>query len=52
MLDAVLWLGAPRTALDDWRTGVERQAMLRAALFRVLSDEPCDVARYAALDLA
>ena len=52
VLDAVLWLGAPRTALDDWRTGVERQAMLRAALFRVLSDEPCDVARYAALDLA
>ena len=40
------------TALDDWRTGVERQAMLRAALFRVLSDEPCDVARYQALDLA
>lgn len=52
VLDAVLWLGAPSTALDDWRTGVERQAMLRAALFRVLSDEPRDVARYAALDLA
>ena len=52
VLDAVLWLDAPSTALDDWRTGVERQAMLRAALFRVLSDEPCDVARYAALDLA
>ena len=52
VLDAVLWLGAPSTALDGWRTGVERQAMLRAALFRVLSDEPCDVARYAALDLA
>lgn len=52
VLDAVLWLGAARTALDDWRTGVERQALLRAALFRVLSDEPCDVARYAALDLA
>ena len=30
VLDAVLWLGAPGTALDDWRTGVERQAMLRA----------------------
>ncbi|MGF9761921.1 hypothetical protein AAII07_42745 [Microvirga sp. 0TCS3.31] len=52
VLDAVLWLGAPSTALDDWRTGIERQAMLRAALFRVLSDAPCDVARYAALDLA
>ena len=52
VLDAVLWLGAPSTALDDWRSGAARQAMLRAALFRVLSDEPCDVARYAALDLA
>ncbi len=52
VLDAVLWLDAPSTALDGWRTGAERQAMLRAALFRVLSDEPCDVARYAALDLA
>ncbi len=52
VLDAVLWLGTPMAALDDWRAGVARQAMLRAALFRVLSDEPCDVARYAALDLA
>ena len=52
VLDAVLWLGAPVAALDDWRTGIARQAMLRAALFRVLSDQPCDVARYAALDLA
>ena len=52
VLDAVLWLGAPAEALDDWRNGPERQAMLRAALFRVLSDGPCDVARYAALDLA
>ena len=52
VLDAVLWLGAPVAALDDWRAGVARQAMLRAALFRVLSDEPCDVARYQALDLA
>ena len=52
VLDAVLWHGAPTEALDDWRTGPERQAMLRAALFRVLSDEPCDAGRYAALDLA
>ncbi len=51
VLDAVLWWGAPRRALDDWRSGAHRQAMLRAALFRVLSDQPCDVARYAALDL-
>lgn len=52
VLDAVLWHGAPVAALDEWRRGVERQAMLRAALFRVLSDRPCDVERYAALELA
>lgn len=52
VLDAVLWLGSPQEALVDWRSGPERQAMLRAALFRVLSDRPCDVARYADLDLA
>lgn len=51
VLDAVLWHGAPADALDGWRTGSYRQAMLRAVLFRVLSDIPCDVARYAALDL-
>ena len=51
VLDAVLWLGAPLAALDDWRAGAPRQAMLRAALFRVLSDRPCDVERYAALAL-
>lgn len=52
VLDAVLWSGAPADALDDWRAGARRQAMLRAALFRVFSDQPCDVARYAALELA
>jgi Ser/Thr protein kinase RdoA (MazF antagonist) len=51
VLDAVLWLGAEAGALDAWRTGAERQAMLRAALFRVLSDQPCDVSSYAALGL-
>jgi uncharacterized protein (TIGR02569 family) len=51
VLDAVLWLRAPVEALDDWRTGAPRQAMLRAALFRVLSDLPCDVERYQALGL-
>jgi uncharacterized protein (TIGR02569 family) len=51
VLDAVLWLGAPAEALEEWRDGAPRQAMLRAALFRVLADQPCDVGRYAALDL-
>ena len=52
VLDAVLWFGAPAETLDEWRAGAPRQAMLRAALFRVLADRPCDVARYAALGLA
>lgn len=52
VLDAVLWHGAPVAALDDWRHGAHREAMLRAAIFRVLSDVPCDVRRYAALGLA
>ena len=52
VLDAVLWSGAPIEAMDDWRSGVRHQAMLRAALFRVLSDQPCDVRRYAALGIA
>ena len=52
VLDAVLWLGAPIESLDDWSAGSHRQALLRAALFRVLSDRPCDVDRYAALGLA
>lgn len=52
VLDAVLWHGAPRDALDECSAGSRRQALLRAALFRVLSDRPCDVRRYAALDLA
>lgn len=46
VLDAVLWRGSPTDALDEWRTGARRQAMLRAALFRVLSDRPCDVQTY------
>lgn len=52
VLDAVLWWGAPARALDEWRSGSHRQAMLRAALFRLFADQPCDVARYAALGLA
>lgn len=51
VLDAVVWMGAPTEALDDWSAGAHRQALLRAALFRVLSDRPCDVGRYAALGL-
>lgn len=40
VLDAVMWHGAPPAALEDWRLGVDRVAMLRALLFRLLSDIP------------
>ncbi len=38
VLDAVCVDGAPRTVLPRWTTGRERQAMLRAVLFRALAD--------------
>ena len=46
VLDAVLWHGAPTQLMHAWTHGSDRQAMLRAALFRVLSEEPCDLAAY------
>lgn len=49
VLDAVLWLGADPEVLVEWTTGARRQAMLRAALFRLLSDPEPQVARYRAL---
>jgi len=49
VLDAALWHGAGADAVEAWATdAVRREAMGRAALFRVLSDGPgCDVDRYA-----
>jgi uncharacterized protein (TIGR02569 family) len=38
VLDATAWLGADTATLAPYRHGVDRQAMLRALLFRVLSD--------------
>lgn len=49
VLDAVLWLGADEAVMGQWRSGVHRQAMLRAALFRLLSDESADADRYRAV---
>ncbi len=43
VLDSVLWHDAPPAAMLGWRRGPAHQAMLRAALFRVLADGP-DVA--------
>lgn len=49
VLDAVMWHDAPATALLAWTRGVERQAMLRALMFRVLSDRPVTPLPYAAV---
>lgn len=46
VLDAVMWMGADPSELRAWQAGRERQALLRAGLFRLLSDEDPDVARY------
>lgn len=49
VLDAVRWLGADPTELREWDRLERRQAMLRAALFRLLSDPVPDAASYRAL---
>ncbi|HLS44712.1 MAG TPA: aminoglycoside phosphotransferase [Ornithinicoccus sp.] len=46
VLDAVTWLGADPTAMERWADGAARQAILRAAVFRLLSDELNDVEPY------
>ncbi|HET7431689.1 MAG TPA: hypothetical protein VFJ89_09300 [Nocardioides sp.] len=46
VLDAVLWLDAPAARIRDWTSGPDLQAMVRAALFRLLSDTDPDLDRY------
>jgi len=46
VLDAILWMGADPAAMHQWSHGAPRQAMLRAFLFRLLSDENPDLASY------
>ncbi|WP_245988508.1 aminoglycoside phosphotransferase [Flexivirga caeni] len=46
VLDLVRWFGADPGLLRDWTAGARRQAMIRAAVFRVLSDIDPDVERY------
>lgn len=46
VLDAVMWMGADVAVMGQWSEGARRQAMLRAALFRVLSDVDPDVSGY------
>ena len=40
VLDAVRWHGAEAAVMRQWVGGARRQAMLRAGVFRLLSDEP------------
>jgi uncharacterized protein (TIGR02569 family) len=51
ILDAVLWHGADADVMAHWADGARRQAILRAALFRLLSDDPSDptLSRYRTL---
>lgn len=46
VLDAVIGLDADESVMLHWGTGTQRQAMLRAALFRLFSDEDPDVPAY------
>lgn len=46
VLDSVLWWQADPEVLEEWRAGPPRDALLRAAVFRLLSDEPLDLPAY------
>lgn len=46
VLDLVMWSGADPSLLQDWTSGPARQAMLRAAIFRVLSDRDPQLPHY------
>jgi uncharacterized protein (TIGR02569 family) len=48
VLDLVLWSGADRDALTPYAVGPARAVLARAALFRLLSDDPPDTDRYVA----
>lgn len=53
VLDSVMWLGADAAAMEEFASGAGRQAMVRAVMFRLLSDRPADVPRFEeVLDLA
>lgn len=44
VLDLVMWAGADPRLMHDWTGGARLQAMLRAALFRLLADDGPDAA--------
>jgi hypothetical protein len=47
-VDSVVWFGAPVSLLGAWASGAEHQAILRALIFRALSDQPFSPEAYAA----
>lgn len=47
VLDCVMTWDADPDVMHEWATGARRQAMLRAAIFRILSDQPAAVSAYA-----
>lgn len=46
VLDSVVWSREPASVLTAWAGAREREALLRALLFRVFSDRPFDPAAY------
>lgn len=46
VLDALLWFDADPRSIGSWLHGPARQAMVRAGLFRLLTDQSPDVASY------
>ena len=49
VVDSVVLFGTPLSALGGWSTGPQRQALLRATVFRAFADQPFDAAAYAPL---
>ncbi|WP_323793215.1 hypothetical protein [Nocardioides sp.] len=49
VVDLVTWFGAPLSVVEPRQSGPERQALLRALIFRALSDEQLDPEAYAPL---
>ncbi|WP_392425760.1 aminoglycoside phosphotransferase [Barrientosiimonas humi] len=46
VLDAVMWLGADAGVVQEWTSGAQREAMLRAGIFRLVADQPEDPEPY------
>lgn len=43
VLDSVVRWGADRAVMHEWVSGARRQAMIRAAMFRLLGERPSDI---------